>query len=51
MLSPDDWNGAPPHEFRGTYRLEADSSWTPEDEIEARDEKRGVVQKMLGSGS
>ncbi len=29
MLSPDDWKGAPPHEFVGSYRLEADMSWSP----------------------
>ena len=29
MLSPDDWNGTPPHEFVGAYRLEADMSWSP----------------------
>jgi hypothetical protein len=51
MLSPDDWNGAPPHAFRGSYRLEADMSWTPDEEIEARDAKRGIVKKMLGTGS
>ena len=50
MLSPDDWGGEAPHTFRGSYRLEADMSWTPEEEIAARDEKRGVVQRLLGSG-
>lgn len=29
MLSPDDWNGSPPHEFAGAFRLEADMSWSP----------------------
>ncbi len=29
MLSPKDWNGAPPHAFVGAYRLEADMSWSP----------------------
>jgi hypothetical protein len=28
MLNPDDWRGQPPHHFEGTYRLEADMSWT-----------------------
>lgn len=28
MLSPDDYGGAPPHEFLGSYWLEADRSWT-----------------------
>lgn len=28
MLSPDEWGGSPPHEPAGSYRLEADLSWT-----------------------
>lgn len=28
MLSPRDWNGEPPHESMGAYRLEADMSWS-----------------------
>ena len=29
MLSPDDWQGKPPHAFVGSFRLETDMSWTP----------------------
>lgn len=29
MLGPDDWRRTPPHAFMGSYRLEADMSWTP----------------------
>ena len=28
MLSPQDWNNQSPHTFEGSYRLEADMSWT-----------------------
>jgi hypothetical protein len=28
LLSPDDWDGRPPHPFVGSYRLEADQSFT-----------------------
>lgn len=28
MLSPEDWAGAPPHRFEGSYRLENDQSYT-----------------------
>ena len=28
MLSPEDWRGGPPHAFAGSFRLEADMSWT-----------------------
>jgi hypothetical protein len=32
MLSPDDWNGRPPQEFVGSYRLQNDMSWGPADQ-------------------
>lgn len=32
LLSPEDWGGAPPHAFQGSYRLEADMRWTPLEE-------------------
>lgn len=28
MLSPDEWGGAPPHPFEGSYRLEPDQTFT-----------------------
>jgi hypothetical protein len=28
MLGPADWGGRPPHQFKGSYRLENDMSWT-----------------------
>lgn len=37
MLSPEEWGGAPPHRFCGSYRLEANMAWTPASEIAARD--------------
>ena len=47
MLSPDDWDGAPPHPFRGTYRLEADQSWTPLEEIEGDPEAPEALLRRL----
>ncbi len=37
MLSPADWEGTPPHEHVGSYRLEADMSFTPAESIEDHD--------------
>jgi hypothetical protein len=34
MLAPADWGGEPPHPFLGSYRLEADYSWTPAEEAQ-----------------
>ena len=28
MVSPDEWGGAPPHRFVGSYRLGVDQSWS-----------------------
>lgn len=28
MLAPADWNHAPPHPYRGSFRLEPDMSWS-----------------------
>jgi len=28
MLSPEEWGGAPPHPFEGSYRLEPDQTFT-----------------------
>jgi hypothetical protein len=50
MLSPEDWKGAPPDPFEGSFRLEADMSWTPAEEIEARDAQTASVRRLLGPG-
>ena len=47
MLSPDDWQGAPPDAFEGSYRLEADMSWTPLEQVAAHDEAVGSIRKLL----
>ncbi|AGP42233.1 MULTISPECIES: DUF2452 domain-containing protein [Sorangium] len=50
MLSPEEWGGAPPHAFEGSYRLELDMSWTPADEADAHDAEAGALAKLLGPG-
>ncbi|XP_022203544.2 uncharacterized protein C1orf50 homolog [Nilaparvata lugens] len=47
MLSPEEWNGAAPHDFLGSFRLEQDMTWTPASEIEARDASREPSLKLL----
>lgn len=52
MISPDEWGGAPPHAFRGSFRLEADQSWTPAEELDAaRPAPTEVVERLLSSPS
>ncbi len=47
MLSPDDWRGEPPHAYVGSYRLEADYSWTPLDALDETDDTGDLVQQLL----
>jgi hypothetical protein len=50
MLSPRDWRGDPPHAFLGSYRLEADYSWTPAQRADAVDETGEMVAQLLRIG-
>jgi hypothetical protein len=52
MLSPDDWRGAPPHPFEGSYRLEADLGFTPVGEGPERErtDARAMIRNLLGEG-
>ncbi len=49
MLSPADWNDSPPHEFLGSYRLEADMSWTDmaAAENDHPDDSRELIKRLL----
>lgn len=52
MLSPQDWggDGLCPHKFLGTYRLEHDMSWTPEDQLQSRSDELALLDKVINSG-
>jgi hypothetical protein len=47
MLAPRDWGGKPPHAFEGSYRLENDMSWTAAENLDAADDSRQRVQRLL----
>lgn len=47
MLSPEEWRGQPPHEFLGSFRLEADYSWTPAERLDETDDSHELVQRLL----
>ncbi|XP_049796507.1 uncharacterized protein C1orf50 homolog [Schistocerca nitens] len=52
MLAPQEWGPKGPpagHEFRGSFRLEADRSWTPADEGPPRPAARAVAD-IFGPG-
>ena len=38
LLSPEEWGGKPPHAFVGSYRLEADQSFTPLEQLARHDD-------------
>ena len=50
MLSPADWRGSPPHAFVGSYRLEADWSWTPAGQAGGPDDTAVLVDQLLRVG-
>lgn len=47
LLSPSDWRGHPPYAFIGSFRLEADRSWTPMDGAQQSDDDVDDVVKAL----
>ena len=47
MLGLEEWGGRPPHEFKGSYRLENDMSWTPAEELGKPDDSRELVRRLL----
>jgi len=48
MLSPEEWSGNPPHSFQGSFRLEADMSWTSTtDTSDSLDDAEQLVRKLL----
>ena len=47
MLGPEDWGNKPPHQFKGSYRLENDMSWTSADQIDQPDDSRELVRRLL----
>ncbi len=51
MLSPDEWNGAPPHGFEGSYKVDIDLSLRPLSDERTRPDGRAVVSHLLGGES
>ncbi len=48
MLSPEEWVRPPAQTFVGSYRLELDMSWTPVDQVEAKDRDQSLVRRWVG---
>lgn len=47
MLTPADWRDAPPDTYLGSYRLEADQSWTPADKLDQEDDTQEILERLL----
>uniref|UniRef100_A0A0N4V282 DUF2452 domain-containing protein n=1 Tax=Enterobius vermicularis TaxID=51028 RepID=A0A0N4V282_ENTVE len=47
MISPKEWGSLREHEYLGAFRLEADRSWTPEDEFERRAHEFNILKDAL----
>ncbi|XP_055683136.1 uncharacterized protein C1orf50 [Lutzomyia longipalpis] len=50
MLSPEEWGGTSNHEFLGSFRLEHDHSWTPEEDTADVDCKRLWSERLMLQG-
>ncbi|MCG6896428.1 MAG: DUF2452 domain-containing protein [Thiocapsa sp.] len=50
MLAPEEWGGASPDEFLGSYRLESDYSWTPAQRADQPDDTSELVSQLLRIG-
>lgn len=51
MLSPEDWQGKPPNDYLGGFRLESDRSWTPLEKLQQQQENDPLqaIQALLQS--
>jgi hypothetical protein len=47
MLAPEEYGGEPPDTHLGSYRREADQSWTPLEGVEARDRHLAEIQNFV----
>ncbi|KAM5248667.1 uncharacterized protein C1orf50 homolog [Ctenodactylus gundi] len=47
IISPKEWGTSCPHDFLGAYKLQHDLSWTPYEDIEKKDAKIGMMDKLL----
>ena len=47
LLSPEEWDGWPPHVYEGSYRLEVDMRFTPLDEIAEREQHRLALGRAV----
>jgi hypothetical protein len=47
LLGPDEWITKPAQDYEGSFRLEADQSFTPLDQAESKDAERRAVAALL----
>ncbi|XP_012536039.1 uncharacterized protein C1orf50 homolog [Monomorium pharaonis] len=52
MLSPEEWgSSAPLQNYKGSFRLEQDRSWTPLSQLQAKNDELNLLQKFLPSNT
>ncbi|HRH01106.1 MAG TPA: DUF2452 domain-containing protein [Polyangiaceae bacterium] len=50
LFGPDEWRTGAPPGYAGSFRLEADQSFTPVSDIPARDVEVASLARLLGTG-
>jgi len=43
IISPEEWGASLPHEHIGSYRLEHDMSWTPEEKLNSTERRDNIL--------
>ncbi|XP_011172108.1 uncharacterized protein C1orf50 homolog isoform X2 [Solenopsis invicta] len=52
MLSPEEWGScAPSQNYKGSFRLEQDRSWTPLSQLQVKNDELNLLQKFLPSNT
>ncbi|MDH5544683.1 MAG: DUF2452 domain-containing protein [Gammaproteobacteria bacterium] len=49
LLSPQDWNNTPPHQYRGAWVMQADHTWLTTDSESDQSRTQAIIQGLLDS--
>ncbi|XP_014677737.1 PREDICTED: uncharacterized protein C1orf50 homolog [Priapulus caudatus] len=47
LLSAHEWGASCPHEYLGSYKLQYDMSWTPEEKVEEKEKELNILNNIM----